>query len=176
MSSGSLRLTPRELNALFIDGLKDAVTFIENPSAKPLVIDVKINSYIAKLRVYLFNCTNPPGGRASDEYKSQIIIPGQARGQRGNFPHEDGRFVILGAYTTLADTDDSGVFVFWDAMCHENFSYSANVQVKSEILVAAMANNVSIGRKNNNETIVACRKNHLLEGIEARLFTVSYIK
>lgn len=172
MSSGSLRLTAKDLNAIFIDSLKDAVTFVENPNGKPLLIDVKIESYTAKLRVYLYNCTNPPGGRASDEYKSQIIIPGQARGERGNFPHEDGRFVVLGAYTRLADSDDSGVFVFWDAMCHENFSYSANIQVKSEILVAAMANNISVGKKNNNETIVACRRTYLLEGIKTRIFTV----
>ena len=32
MSSGSLRLTAKDLNAIFIDSLKDAVSFVENPN------------------------------------------------------------------------------------------------------------------------------------------------
>lgn len=173
MSNGGTRLSTRELNKLFLQGLGSAVTYVEDDTGKPLIVDIRVESYIAKLRVYLYNCTNPPGGRASDEYKSQIIVPGQMRGERGNFVHDDGRIVLLGAYAFLGDTTDAGVFVFWDAMCHENFSYSANIQVKSEIMVAALSSPVSIGKKSNGETIIACRPQYLFDGVKTRLYTVS---
>jgi hypothetical protein len=173
MAVKSMRLTPRQLNDFFIYSLGNAVTNINDPNEKPLLVDIKLSSFSVKLCVYLYNCTNPPGGRASDEYKSQIIVPGQQRGQHGSFVHADGRIVHLGAYAILGNTPDTGVFVFWDAMYHENFAYSANIQVKSEILIAALTQPVSIGRKNNNEKIIACRPQYLCEGIESRIMTVS---
>jgi len=173
MNVKSTRLTTKQLNQIFIDSLGNAITYISDQNVKPLVVDLMLPSFPAKLRVYLFNCTNPPGGRASDEYKSQIIVPGQRRGEHGGFVYDDDRFVLLGAYAILGNTQDSGVFVFWDAMYHENFAYSTNIQVKSEILIAALAQPVSIGRKSNKETIIACRPQHLCEGIETRIRTVS---
>ena len=172
MNAGTHRLSTVRLNQLFLDGLGAAVEYVQSVKEKPLVADIRLGSYTAKLRAYLYNCTNPPGGRASDEYKCQIIVPGQERGQRGHF-NFDGRIVILGAYALLSEEQDIGVFVFWDAMCHENFSYSANIQVKTDVLIGALSSPVSYGRRNNNETIIACRPEHLLKGIEERIHIVS---
>lgn len=167
-----LHFSTAQLNRLFLDGLGDSAMFIDNISSKPLLVDVDLGAFSAKLRVYLFNCTNPPGGRKSDEYKSQIILPGQRRGERGSFIKDDSRIVLLGAVASLSKIDDTVVFVFWDAMYHENCSYSANIQVKSEVLIGAFANDVSIGLKGNGEKIVACRPQHLIKGIKERIFTV----
>ena len=170
MESGSPRLSTRELNHLFLTGLGDKARIVGEITDKPLLVDAKL-PYSVKLRVYLYNCTNPPGGRAADEYKSQIIVPGQSRGDRGNFDYSGGRLVILGAYARLTAEKDSGVFVFWDPMFHVNFAYSANIQVKSEILIRAFAEKVSYGKKTNGESIIACRYQHLQEGIDARIKT-----
>lgn len=166
------RFSTAQLNYLFLDGLGASVTFVDNASAKPLLVDVDLGVFTAKLRVYLYNCTNPPGGRKSDEYKSQVILPGQQRGERGSFIKDDGRIVLLGAVAAMAETDNTGVFAFWDAMYHENCSYSTNIQVKSEVLIGALANDVSIGLRGNGEKIVACRPEHLIKGIKERIFTV----
>jgi hypothetical protein len=85
-----------------------------------------------RLRVYLWNCTNPPGGRALDEYKIQVILPGQQRGERGQLDYSDGRLPIIGAL--VRDGDDVS-FAFWDADKHSDFAYSGNMQVKADVIV-----------------------------------------
>lgn len=173
MISGKPRLSTTQINNLFVASLGPDVTIVGSTSDKPLLVNLHI-PFEVRLRAYLYNCTNPPGGRTSDEYKSQIIVPGQARGTRGNFVFADNRIVLLGAYARLTDDNDSGVFVFWDPMYHVNFAYSANIQVKSEILVRAIAEPISFGKKSNGETIVACQPEHLVEAIKARIATVSF--
>ncbi len=172
MASDNPRLTTKQLNELFVSNLGKGSRVIGTLSDKPLLVDVDIPFEI-RLRVYLYNCTNPPGGRASDEYKSQIIVPGQARGTRGNFVYSEDRIVILGAFAQLTTDTDSGVFVFWDPMFHVDFAYSANIQVKSEILIRAFAEPVSFGEKSNGETIIACRPENLIDALRARIATVS---
>ncbi len=172
MASDNPRLRTVQLNELFVSSLGKQSHVIGNLTDKPLLVDAAI-PFDVKLRVYLYNCTNPPGGRASDEYKSQIIVPGQERGARGNFLYSEDRIVILGAYAQMTSDMESGVFVFWDPMFHVDFAYSANIQVKSEVLIRAFAELVSYGEKNNGETIIACRPQNLREGIKARITTVS---
>lgn len=142
MALDNPRFTTTQLNELFVSSLGKGSRVIGNISDKPLLVDVNI-PFEVRLRVYLYNCTNPPGGRASDEYKSQIIVPGQGRGTRGNFVYSEDRIVVLGAFAKLTPDMDSGVFVFWDPMFHVDFAYSANIQVKSEILIRAFAEPVS---------------------------------
>lgn len=166
------RYSTEQLNRLFLDSLGEAVVSASTITDKPLLVETNLDYFNAKLRVYLFNCTNPPGGRKSDEYKCQITLPGLRRGEHCSFIKGDGRIALLGAVAKLAETNDAIVFIFWDAMYHENCSYSANIQVKSEILISAFAKNVSVGIKSNNEKIVACRPMHLREGIKERIFTV----
>ena len=172
MATGNPRLTTTQLNSLFFSSLGTGATVVGSVSDKPLLVDLHI-PFEVRLRVYLYNCTNPPGGRASDEYKSQIIVPGQARRERGNFVFSDDRIVLLGAYARLTTDTDSGVFVFWDPMYHVDFAYSANIQVKSEILIRAFTEPVAYGEKSNGETLVACRPEHLVEAVKARIATVS---
>lgn len=172
MASEIPRLGTSKLNELFVSSLGSTARVIGKITDKPLLVDADI-PFRVRMRVYLYNCTNPPGGRASDEYKSQIIVPGQARGARGNFDYSENRIVILGAYTQLTTDPESAVFVFWDPMCHVNFAYSANIQVKSNVLIGAFTENVSFGKKNTGETLVACRPQNLCQALLARISTVS---
>lgn len=170
MSNHKLRI-PR-LHRIFIDSLGNAVKNVDSIERKPLLLDLQ-KPYPLKLRAYLYNCTNPPGGRALDEYKIQIIVPNQQRGARGSFDYSDGRLVLLGAYVCLSGEIENGIFVLWDAMKHESFSYSANLQVKAETLIEALYAPVATGLRGNNEIVLAARPRYLLTAIERRIDIMS---
>jgi len=159
------KLRKSELNRLFLYALRLQVLSHSGESSAPLLVDLK-SPLELKLRVYLFNCTNPPGGRGLDEYKIQIILPGQSRGRRGKLDYSDGRLPILAAYVNEG-TD--GIFVLWDADKHDDFAYSANMQVKSEAIIGALSSRVSKTKRNNNEIIVAARPEHLYDAIKCRI-------
>lgn len=134
----------------------------------PLLVDLK-PPFPLRLRVYLFNCTNPPGGRALDEYKIQVVLPGQARGTRASLDYSDGRMPILAAYAHFDDEVRDGVFVLWDSYKHEDFSYSANMQVKSDIIIRALCAPLSVGKRSNHEIVIAARPPYLLDAIRQRI-------
>lgn len=159
------RLKKNDLNTLFINGLNGMVSAHSGLDSAPLLIDLAAPLSL-KLRVYLFNCTNPPGGRALDEYKSQIILPRQKRGQRSKLDYSDGRTPILAAYV---QEGADGVFVLWDADKHEDFSYSANMQVKSDVIIQALYTDVAAYTRKNNEVILSSRPQHLYAAIKKRL-------
>lgn len=165
MSEVHRRLRKNELNRLFIEGLGDKVEQHSGEESAPLLIDLAAPLSL-KLRVYLFNCTNPPGGRALDEYKIQIILPGQKRGERGVLDYSEGRMPILAAF--VAEGDD-GVFLLWDADKHEDFSYSANMQVKADVIINALYSDVASITRKNGEIILAVRPQHLYKAIKRRL-------
>lgn len=172
MSRKSHKLGRATLNRLFVESLGDAVIKTEDLDAKPLIIDLQ-KPYLLKLRVYLYNCTNPPGGRALNEYKIQVIVPDQKRGARASFDYSDGRMPLLAAYVCLSDEIENGVFVLWDTTKHNDFSYSANFQVKAETIIEALCIPISASTRGNNETVLAARRQHLLSAIEMRMDMMS---
>lgn len=163
MSKGK-RLSKRELNTIFIEGLGAHVVWHSDISSAPLLVDLQPRSL--RLRVYLWNCTNPPGGRALDEYKIQIILPGQKRGERGQLDYSDGRLPLIGAL--VRDNDDIS-FAFWDANKHDNFAYSCNMQVKADVIIESLCTQVAETVRNNNERIVCARPQFLYEAIIRRM-------
>lgn len=159
------RLHKSELNRKFLDGLGDMVAAHSGEESAPLLINL-VPPLSLKLRVYLFNCTNPPGGRALDEYKIQIIFPGQKRSERGMVDYSEGRMPVLAAYVPEGE---DGVFIIWDADKHEDFSYSANMQVKSDVIISALYTDIAAITRKNNETILAVRPKYLYAAIKRRL-------
>ena len=164
------RIATNTLHQYFIDALGDAVRWYSTLEKKPLELDI-VKPYPLRLRVYMFNCTNPSGGRPVDEYKSQLIVPNQKRSTRGNFDNSDGRLVLLVAYACVYGSPSEGVFVLYDALYHTDFSYSANLQVKAAIINNAFVEPLSLGKKNTGETIIAARPEHLVEAIDRRILT-----
>lgn len=158
------RFSKTMLNTIFLDGLGDHVIWHSSTTSSPLLIDLKPRNL--RLRVYLWNCTNPPGGRALGEYKFQVILPNQRPGERGKLDYSDGRFPIIGA---LARDGDDITFVFWDADKHNDFAYSGNMQVKAEVIVAALCEKVSESVRKNNEHIVCARPQFLYDAIIRRM-------
>lgn len=159
------RLRKNELNHLFLDGLGNKVDWHSGEESTPLLVNLTPPLSL-KLRVYLFNCTNPPGGRALDEYKIQVILPGQKRGERGVLDYSEGRMPILAAFVPEGM---DGVFLLWDADKHEDFSYSANMQVKSDVIIRALYSNMASITRKTGETILAVRPQYLYLAIQRRL-------
>jgi len=162
------KLSKQELNKKFIDGLGGMVSWSsEDEGASPLLIDIAMPSGAElRLRAYLYNLTNPPGGRAADEYKAQIILPGQKKKEKGHLDYSDGRLPILAAY---AQDGEEGVFVLWDADRHDQISFSSNIQVKSDAILMASYRKLVCSKRTNDETIVTVRPQYLYEGIKQRL-------
>lgn len=127
------RLDSSELNERFLAALGASVVRADPVGTPVLTLELE-PPLPAALRVYLFNATNPPGGRVTPEHKIQLMVPGQGRADRGNFDTSGERAVLAAGYV-----EDSDVYVLWDASLHRDFAFSANAQVRSERVLEAAA-------------------------------------
>ncbi|WP_394730019.1 hypothetical protein [Altererythrobacter sp. GH1-8] len=165
------KLSTTQLHEKLLASLRPIVLAHSDLGQKPLEIDLRA-PVSARLRVYMYNATNPPGGRTLGEYKIQLMVPGQKGGEVGNFATDDDRLILLVGY---ADSD--GVFILWDAGLYVDFAHSRNVQVKSETVIAAMAGKIAEQDRRlrprpgeqAKETVVACQSKNLIEGIQQRM-------
>ena len=162
------RFSKEELNGLIIEDLGDRVVWNSGINSKTLLLDLEMPK--RKLRIYVFNCTCPPGGRALDEYKIQMIIEGQSRGERGHINTDDGRIPLIMGYACPFDDDKDGVYIIWDTSFHMEFAYSANLQCYLDPMLQALSEDVvTCYKKGNSEQIVVARREHLTKAIERRI-------
>lgn len=160
------RLSVEDLHQTFLDALNGSVVSHSDIETKPLEVDLK-SPLPPKLRVYMYNATYPPGGRTMGEHKIQLIVPGQARGARGNFDISGGRIPLLVGYRP-----DLRIFMVWDAELYVDFAYSRNVQVMPETVYEAFAQ--GIGRQTRNlwtqsvELVITADADHLGQAILER--------
>lgn len=111
-----------------------------------------------RVRVYIFNATNPPGGRSTPEHKIQLT--GQGRDERGDLNWSGADLVLLCGYVPQHD-----VFVFWDAAMHVDFAYSKNLQVKTANIETAAASRQRVRQNRQLRTgmeVVICAPSHLV--------------
>lgn len=111
----------------------DVVLSASTDSAGELEVEL-LPPLPGRVRIYVYNATNPPGGRPTPEHKIQLILRGQRRGERADFNESGVDLVLLCGYVGEHD-----IFVLWDASLHRNFSHSKNLQVKTENVIAAAA-------------------------------------
>lgn len=76
---------------------------------------------------------------------------------------------MLAAYALIGDDLSDGVFILWDPFKHEDFAYSANIQVKSETIIKALGETVAVSKRGNDEIILAARPQHLYKAIMQRV-------
>ena len=156
------------LNQMFLHDLGNRVVWHSDLSSKTLLVDLQNPK--KKLRVYLFNCTCPPGGRALDEYKVQLIIEGQKRGERGHLDNSDDRFVLVVGFASPFAEKEDGVYVMWDPLFHAEFAYSANLQCYLDPMLQAMTKDVvTCFKKGNKEQIVVTLRKNLSKAVERRI-------
>lgn len=162
-----MRLDTVELHTEFLSRLGQLVAEESDLETKPL--EIALGAPLPeKMRLYLYNLTAPPGGRPSGEHKIQLIAPGQSRGDLGNFDFSDDRFIVLAGFSGA-----EGVYVLWDAVLHQDFSWSANAQVKGETLARAMEEGIAIQERHlrlveETEVVVVVPAENLVDGLLAR--------
>ena len=167
MDEHNLLMEQSNLHKKFVSSLEEYVISHCDFSKKPMEIDFKY-PLPPRIRLYIYNATQPPGGRTLGEYKIQLIVPGQNRGERGSFDTTDGRIVLLAGYQSEID-----VFILWDAGLYPEFAYSRNVQVKPETVYAALAG--EIGRQQRSirgqgkEIVLTANSKRLHEAIQLRI-------
>jgi hypothetical protein len=168
----SIRLPQRELHRLFIEDIDDYAKGIENDNRKPMKMYLQF-PFNREVKLYIWNCTAPPGGRSEDEYKVQLIIDGQKRGERAHFDESDGSTVLIIGYATPFDDPEDGLWVLFELDKHREFAYSANIQIYLRQLLKGFENDVYVHKKHNKETVVICRRKFLVQGLQKR-FDIDY--
>lgn len=124
---------------------------------------------IGRVSFYAFTLTAPPGGRPTGEYKVQLIVPDQQRGERSSLRLESGSFTIVVGWGA-----EDGVFALWDAYAHESFAYSQNLQVTGDAVWLARASGLATCERRlrggrGTETVVVCRPERLTDGVRHRI-------
>ena len=163
----SSRLSSEELDKQFIAAVGTAaVVSASTDAAGELVVEL-LPPLPRRVRVYLYNATNPPGGRPTPEHKIQLMVAGQRKGERANFDWSDVDLVLLCGYVSEYD-----VFAFWDASLHRNFAHSTNLQIKTAIVKSAAASD-SIQRqdrrlKTGPEVVICVPRQLVPAAIEER--------
>lgn len=157
------------LNKLFLNSLGENVEYHSSTNVKPLIIKLK-PPYNNCIKVYIYNCTNPIGARQTGEFKSQLILPNQRRGQRGKFELELNIKTLLIGFASVTGDIDDGVFVLWELKKHMEFAYSANVQISLKALLQTeMEPMFTMKKRGNNETVILSKPKKLLEAIQKRI-------
>lgn len=156
-----------ELNRRFVDALGALVVDVDDPDAPVLTLRCR-SPLPHRLRVYIFNATNPPGGRPTPEHKIQLMVPGQRRDQRGNFDFSGGQHVLVVGYTQEYD-----VFILWDAELHRDFAFSKNAQIRTETVKTAVNDRTVVTQartlKLGPEMVIAAPSSLLVEAISLRV-------
>ena len=108
----------------------EAVVRTDPADVRPIILDLP---GVGPFRLYVWTLTEDRSreGRPPGEFKIQLILPGQGKGERGSLDLRDMPTGLLGY------SPDHGVFVGWEARLYIDFGYSANVQVRDDLLVEA---------------------------------------
>ncbi len=170
--------TPSEKQSLpvlherFVNGLGAAViTDLKSIPATVKPLDLRCRPPLPpNLRVYVFNCTDHPSERRPGDYRIQLRLAGQRRGQRATLALDPAVLVLLAGY--IAEFD---VFVLWDANAHSEFPYSKGVQVGAPAVHYAAVHGVGSQRRDVHgngsryvEHVVTVRSDRLPEGVLSR--------
>lgn len=163
----SNRLTQRELHSLFLQDIGSYGENVVDNGRKPLLLRLSY-PFSRDLKVYIFNCTAPPGGRSIDEFKVQLILDGQKRGERGRFDTSDGKTTLIVGYAAPFIDVSSGIWVLFELDKHMEFAYSANIQVYLRQILPALEKKVHVCQKHNNEILVISQRQYLIEALQER--------
>ena len=146
-----------ELQLRFVSDLGDFAEVLSSKDMWPLQIRVKSIGLI--LAVYLFPNTNPHGGRAFEEYKFNLKVPGQKQNERSNFDYS------LGDPLLVSYAEDYDVYVIYEAKMHHDFLWSSNIQSRVELLRSASINGFATATKKNGERLIGVTSSKLTKGI-----------
>lgn len=152
------------LKAKLAAALPKGTAFLTGDETRPAMATIP---GFGTARFYLWTVTHVASSdRPADEFKIQLILPGQPRKKRGSLVYD-----AVDAVPTflLGYSPDFGVFVAWEARFHADFSFSKAVQVQEGLLSEArrtgwaVASPRSVRRGGGDEEVrVACTSGNLL--------------
>ena len=159
------RLSTTELQDRFVAAVGPTALIAASTDASgELVVELR-PPLPSRVRVYIYNATDPPGGRSTPEHKIQLT--GQRRGERGELDWSGVDFVLLCGYAAEHD-----VFVFWDAALHIDFAYSKNLQVRTSNVQDAATSGVRVRQNRRLQTgmeVVICAPSQtVIQAIDER--------
>lgn len=163
----SSRLTQPELHRLFLQDIGNYGIDIEDTGRKPLKFRLS-SPFDRDVKVYIFNCTEPPGGRSIDEFKVQLILDNQKRGQRGKFDDSDGRTILIVGYAYPFFDKEAGIWILFELDKHRKFAYSANIQIYLKQILKTLEEDVFVHQKHNKEIVVLSQRQHLVKALQKR--------
>lgn len=163
----SKRLSQKELHSFFLQDIGSCAEDILDNGKKPLYLRLSY-PFNRDLKVYIFNCTAPPGGRSIDEFKVQLILDGQKRGERGKFDTSDGKTTLIVGYAAPFVDISGGIWVLFELDKHLEFAYSANIQVYLRQILPALEETVYVCQKHNKEILILSQRRYLLEALQER--------
>ena len=137
---------------------RETVMLSKQDEVHPSVVDIPD---LETFRIYVWTLTQDRSkqGRPLGVFKIQLILPGQGAGERGSLDLDSMPTALLG-YSA-----DFGVFVGWEARLYTDFGYSANVQVRDDLLVEARDSGWAVApprtAQGQDEVRVAFRPAHL---------------
>ncbi len=146
------------LKAKLAAALPPRTKFLTGDQTRPAV--AKIPGF-GMARFYVWTVTHVETlKRRADEFKIQLILPGQAEDERGNLEFDATPTFLLGY------SPDFGVFAAWEAKFHPDFAYSSTVQVQESLLSEAGRTGWAVASPRPNrgrgEVRVACTSGNLL--------------
>ena len=159
------RLSTTELQDRFVAAVgSTAVVAARTGPSGELMVELR-PPLPRRIRVYIYNATNPSGGRSTPEHKIQLTS--QRRGGRGSFDWSGVDLVLVCGYAA-----EHEVFVFWDAALRIDFAYSTNLQVRTENVEAAAASGMRVRQerrlKTGLEVVICAPSQSVVEAIEER--------
>jgi hypothetical protein len=157
------RLSPKrvKLQERLVTDLGGYCEILSTIEKWPLIVKVKSIGVI--FAIYIYPNTNPHGGRALEEYKLNLKVPGQKQRERSNFDYS------LGVPLLMSYAEDYDTYVIYEARKHVNFLWSSNLQSRVELLRAASINGIARMTKKNGETLIGVVSSELPKGIAESL-------
>lgn len=147
------------LKAKLTAALPAGTTFHTGDETRPALVTIPD---FGRARFYLWTVTHVESSdRPADEFKIQLILPGQARRERDSLDLDSMPTFLLGY------SPDFGVFVAWEARFHADFAYSKAVQVQKNLLSEARRTGWAVASprtmsSGDKEVRVACTSGNLL--------------
>ena len=168
MVSSAKRLSQQKLHTLFLEDIGEYADNVIDTGRKPLCFRL-LFPFNRDIKAYVFNCTaDGGGGRTIDEFKVQLILDGQRRGHRGSFDVNDRCTILIVGYAVPFLDEEKGIWILFEVDKHQNFAYSANIQVYLRQMLQALDNDVYVCKKNNHEMLVLSQRCHLLDALSER--------
>jgi len=150
------------LQKKFLDDLGAIVESHSNIKEWPLIVSIS-DPIPLTFALYIYENKNPAGGRPNKEYKFNLYVPFQKRGEDSSFDYSEGLPLVV------SYTEEYDVYILYDPEKHPKFRWCANVQSRIDTILDACCDGLATTTKKNGEIQIAVTSKRLIDGIMKRM-------